>query len=107
MYVPTFVLLSRLTPEGRRTLREKPERIDEVNEEIGYLGCKIVRQYAVLGPYDFVTVIEAPDNETVTQLSLALGSRGTLEIESLAAAPMGDFLRRLGSDAKVGRAGAD
>lgn len=103
MYVPTFILLSRLTPEGRRTLREKPGRIDEVNEEIGYLGAKIVRQYAVLGPYDFVTVIEAPDNETVARLSLALGARGTLEIETLAAAPMGDFLRRLRGDEKVGR----
>ncbi len=104
MYVPTFVLLSRLTPAGRHTLREKPERINEVNEEITYLGCKILRQYAVLGPYDFVTVIEAPDNETVAQLSLALGARGTLEMVSLAAAPMGDFLRKLAGPRRVGGA---
>ena len=106
MYVPTFVLLSQLTPEGRQTLRESPDRLDEVNEEISYFGCKILKQFAVLGPYDFVTVIEAPDNETVAQLSLALGARGTVNIVSLAAAPMGDFLGRLKSPAKVGGAEA-
>ncbi len=95
MYVPTFILLSRLTGEGKRTLHEKPERLHEVNEEISYFGCKILRQCAVLGPYDFVTVIEAPDNETVAHLSIALGARGTVEIVALAAVPMGDFLSRL------------
>ncbi len=102
MYVPTLVLLSQLTPEGRRTLRESPDRLDEVNEEITYFGCKILHQFAVLGQYDFVTVIEAPDNETVAQLSLALGARGTVNIISLAAAPMGDFLGHLKSPARVG-----
>ena len=95
MYVPTYVLLTRLTPEGRRTLHDTPGRLDEVNEEISYLGCKILRQYATLGPYDFVTVIEAPDNETVATLSVLLGARGTVEIHSLAAAPMGDYIARL------------
>ncbi len=106
MYVPIFVLLSQLTPEGRRTLQESPDRLDEVNEEITYFGCKILKQFAVLGPYDFVTVIEAPDNETVAQLSLALGARGTVKIVSLAAAPMGDFLGRLKSPARVGGSAA-
>ena len=107
MYVPTFVLLSQLTPEGRQTLRESPDRLDEVNEEISYFGCKILKQFAVLGQYDFVTVIEAPDNETVAQLSLALGARGTVNIVSLAAAPLGDFLGRLKGPAKVGAAASD
>ncbi len=102
MYVPTFVLLSKLTPHGRRTLKDKPDRMNEVNEEITYFGCKILRQYAVLGPYDFVTVIEAPDNETVAHLSLALGARGPLKLVSLAAVPMGDFLRKLKGPARVG-----
>ncbi len=102
MYVPTFVLLSKLTPHGRRTLKDKPDRMNEVNEEITYFGCKILRQYAVLGPYDFVTVIEAPDNETVAHLALAPGARGTVNIVSLGAAPTGDFLRKLKGPARVG-----
>ena len=68
--MPMYVLLSTLTPEGRRTLHERPGRLDAVNQEIESIGCRVIIQYAVLGPYDFVTVIEAPDNSTA---ALALG----------------------------------
>ena len=102
MYVPTFVLLTRLTPEGRRTLKNAPDRMAEVNDEVELLGCKVVRQYATLGPYDFVTVIEAPDNETVALLSVALGARSTLQVMSLAAAPMGEYLQKLRGGPQLG-----
>ena len=102
MYVPTFVLLTRLTPEGRRSLKNTPERMLEVNDEVGQMGCRVVRQYATLGQYDFVTVIEAPDNETVALLSIALGARGTLQVTSLAAAPMGEYLQKLRGPAQLG-----
>lgn len=70
--MPTYILLSTLTPEGRRTLHSDPERLDEVNQEITGFGCEMVAQHAVLGSYDFVTVIQAPDNESVAHLSVDL-----------------------------------
>ena len=73
--MPAYVMLSTLTPEGRKTLHDRPDRLAEVNREIEDFGCKIVGQYSVLGPYDFVTILEAPDNETAAHLSVDLGSR--------------------------------
>jgi uncharacterized protein with GYD domain len=93
--LPTYILLSTLTDEGRKTVKQRPERILEVNREIEALGAKVLAQYAVLGPYDFVNVLEAPDNETVARVSLELGSRGTVQIMSLAAIPIVDFIAGL------------
>lgn len=81
----TYVLLSTLTPEGRKTVKERPSRISEVNKEIERFRAKVVSQFAVLGAYDFVTILEAPDNETVAKVPAELGSRGTVQIMSLPA----------------------
>ncbi|GBC85764.1 hypothetical protein HRbin11_02215 [bacterium HR11] len=91
----TYILLSTLTDEGRRTLRERPERIQEVNREVEALGAKVIGQYAVLGPYDFVNIVEAPDNETVARISVELGARGTVQIMSLPAIPVDAFIAGL------------
>jgi len=85
--LPTYVLLSTLTPEGRKTIRERPDRVDKVNKEMEALGVKVVSQFMVLGPYDFVNIVEAPDNETISHLSVELGSRGTIKILSMPAIP--------------------
>jgi uncharacterized protein with GYD domain len=90
-----YVLLSTLTPEGRKTLHERPGRLDAVNEEIEAIGCRVIIQYAVLGQYDFVTVIEAPDNSTAALLSVDLGARGTVEITTLPAIPVDDLEARI------------
>ncbi len=90
--MPTYILLSTLTAEGRKTIKEKPSRIKEVNKEIEAFGAKVVAQYAVLGPYDFVNVVEAPDNEAITRVSVELGSRGTIQIMSLPAIPIDKFV---------------
>jgi uncharacterized protein with GYD domain len=90
--MPTYILLSTLTAEGRKTVKERPERIREVNREIEAFGVKVLSQYAVLGPYDFVSVIEAPDNATVARVSVELGSRGTVKIMSLPAIPIEEFI---------------
>jgi len=90
--MPIYVLLSTLTDEGRKTVKERPERIKEVNREIEALGVKVLSQYAVLGPYDFVSIVEALDNKTIARMSLELGSRGTVQILSLAAIPINDFI---------------
>ena len=83
--MPTYILLSTLTPEGRHTLHKNPERITGVNKEIQDFGCKVINQYATLGAYDFVTIVEAPDNETAAHLSIDLGSRGTVNMTTLPA----------------------
>ena len=72
--MPTYILLSTLTPEGRQTLHKNPDRLEQVNKEIADFGCKVVAQYAVLGSYDFVSIVEAPDNETAAHLSIILSS---------------------------------
>ena len=96
-----YILLSKLTTEGRKTIKERPGRIKEVGDEIENLGVKVIEQYATLGPYDFVTVIVAPDNETVSELSVDLCSRGTIEIMSLAAVPVDSYVDALKSAKKI------
>ena len=86
--MPTYILLSTLTSEGRKTIKERPERIQEVNREIEAFGAKVVAQYSVLGPFDFVNVVEAPDNEAIVRVSMELGSRGTVKIMSMPAIPV-------------------
>src|SRR5246127_5341245 len=93
--MPTYILLSTLTPEGRRTLHSDPDRLEQVNKEITDFGCKVSAQYAVLGGYDFVTIVEAPDNETVAHLSVDLGSRGTVNVMTLPAISVTEFTSQL------------
>jgi uncharacterized protein with GYD domain len=101
--MPTYVLLSTLTSEGRQTLHNNPDRLEEVNQEIEDFGCKILSQYALLGPYDFISIIEAPDNETVAHLSVDLGSRGTVNIMTLPAIPRAQFRDQLKGAKQMGR----
>ena len=90
-----FIMLSRLSPEGMQTLRNNPERIQEVNREIEGFGARVVQQYALLGPYDFITVLEAPDPETVARVSVELSSRATASYETLTAVPVEEFISRI------------
>jgi len=90
--MPYYVMLTTLTDEGRKTLKEKPERIKEVNKEVEGMGVKILAQYALLGQYDFINILEAPSNEAVAKVGLQLGARGTLQTMTLAAMPLDDFI---------------
>jgi uncharacterized protein with GYD domain len=90
-----YILLSKLTEDGRQTLKTKPERIKEVNVELEALGVKVVKQYAVLGPYDFVNIVEAPDNQAIFKLSVELGSRGTIQITSMPAITIDELIKSL------------
>ena len=76
--MPTYVMLTNLTAEGVRTLKNNPGRVAEVNKEVEQIGAKVVAQYATLGQYDFVTIVEAPDEKTMAKVSVELGSRGTM-----------------------------
>ena len=87
-----YILLSKLTAEGRKTVRDNPGRIQEVNKEIEALGVKVLSQYATLGAYDFVNIVEAPDNRTIVKVSVELGSRGTIEITTLPTLTLSEFV---------------
>ncbi|CAN5183358.1 GYD domain-containing protein [soil metagenome] len=93
--MPTYVMLTNLTPDGVRTLKSNPGRVGEVNKEVEALGAKVVEQYAVLGRYDFITVIEAPDPETMAKVSVELGSRGTMASETLVAIPADELVQSI------------
>jgi len=93
--MPTYILLSRLTDHGAKTVKEKPQRIKEVNQEIEALGAKVVHQYATLGRYDFVNVVEAKDSAAIARVGLELAARGTIRIETLSAIPADELIGRL------------
>jgi uncharacterized protein with GYD domain len=79
----TYIMLSTLTDEGRKTLKERPERLKAVNKEVESMGARVISQYAVLGGYDFVNIIEAPSNEVMARISMELGARGTIKVTTL------------------------
>ena len=92
---PTYILLSTLTAEGRKTVRERPNRIQEVDREMEAMQVKVISQHAVVGPYDFVNIVEAPDNQTIIKASVELGARGTVKIESMPAIPIEEFIKAI------------
>ena len=89
--MPTFVMLTNLTSDGVQTLKNNPNRVQEVNKEVEQLGAKVVDQWATLGQYDFITIIEAPDEATMVKVSVEMGSRGTMSSQTLPALPVADL----------------
>jgi uncharacterized protein with GYD domain len=90
--MPTFILLSSLSAQGVQTLKSNPERLREVNADVEELGAKVLHQWATLGPFDFVNVVEAPDNATIARVSVALGARGSAKFQTLVALSIDEFL---------------
>ena len=90
--MPMYLMLSTLGPEGMATLRENPQRLKEVNSEVETMGVRVVSQWALLGPYDFATILEAPDEKAVARVALTLGARGTLKTKTLTAIPIDEFI---------------
>jgi uncharacterized protein with GYD domain len=81
--VPTYLMLTTLTEKGRQTLNANPTRLREVNRDVEALGAKVLHQWASLGEYDFVNVVEAPDELTMANLSLKLGARGSMRFQTM------------------------
>jgi uncharacterized protein with GYD domain len=94
--MPTYILLTTLTAQGVQTLKSNPDRLREVNRDVEELGAKVVHQWATLGPYDFVNVVEAPDDATIARVSVALGARGSAKLQTLSALTIDEFLGALG-----------
>jgi uncharacterized protein with GYD domain len=95
MSMPVFIMLTRLTSNGVKTIKDNPGRVQEVNKEVEQLGVKVVNQWATLGEYDFVSVVEAPDEKTMAKLSIEMGSRGTVMNETLVAIEAEEFTASL------------
>ena len=93
--MPLYIMMSTLTDEGRKTVKSNPQRIIEVNKEVEAMGVKILGQYVALGQYDFINILEAPDNKTIAKVSIELSSRGTLQTSTLAALTLDDFINSL------------
>lgn len=93
--MPKFIMLSTLGPEGAATLRENPERVKAVNAEVEALGVKVLEQFALLGSYDFLNVLDAPDEKTMAKVALVLGARGTVKTLTMAAIPVDEFIESL------------
>lgn len=96
----TYVLLTKVSSAGIKTLQSNPRRIKEVNQEIEAQGARVVAQYATLGRYDFVNIVEAKDNEVIARISVNLGARGTVSIETLSALPVDEFVRAIAKKGK-------
>ncbi|MDP9492486.1 MAG: GYD domain-containing protein [Actinomycetota bacterium] len=90
--MPTYILLTTLTAQGVQTLKANPERLREVNKDVEELGAKVLHQWATLGPYDFINVVEAPDPATIARVSVALGARGSAKLQTLTALSIEEFL---------------
>jgi uncharacterized protein with GYD domain len=93
--MPPYIMMSTLTDEGRKTIKTNPERIEAVNKEIERMGARVLVQYAVLGQYDFISVLDAPSNEVIAKVSMELGARGTVHIVTFPAIPIPEFIDKL------------
>jgi len=94
--MPKYVMLSTLGPEGSSRLRDNPQRLKEVNADVEAMGVKVLAQYALLGMYDFLNILEAPDEVTMAKVATTLASRGTLKTLTLTAIEVDDFIDSLG-----------
>jgi uncharacterized protein with GYD domain len=93
--MPTYILLSTLSQQGVQTLKTNPERLREVNRDVEELGCKVLEQWATLGEVDFISLVEAPDTETMARVSFTLAARGSTKIRTLPALDIDTFLKQL------------
>lgn len=97
-------MLSSLSESGRKVLRERPGWIRKVNADVERMGARVVAQYALLGAYDFLTVVEAPDHATISRVSVEIGARGSVQMMTMAAIPLDEFIERLEHDGEKGKA---
>ena len=93
--MPMFLMFSTLGPEGAATLRENPGRLKAVNDEVEALGVRVVEQFALLGPYDFCNILDAPDEKVMARVALVLGARGTVKTLTMAAIPIDEYIAGL------------
>lgn len=91
-----YVIISSLTDEGAKTLKGNPQRVKAVNEELEKMGVKVLEQFAVLGDFDFLNIVEAPDNVTITSAMADFASRGSIKTKTFPIIPIDDFINSMG-----------
>ncbi|MDQ3889760.1 MAG: GYD domain-containing protein [Actinomycetota bacterium] len=94
--MPTYIILSNLSEQGLQTLRANPDRMREVNRDVEELGARVLHQWFILGPYDFVNIVEAPDAKTIARIAVAIGARGSTNMQSYEAIEAKEFLDLVG-----------
>ncbi|HEX5469333.1 MAG TPA: GYD domain-containing protein [Gaiellaceae bacterium] len=94
--MPKYLMLSRLSEQGLQTLRANPDRVGEVNKDVEELGVKVLEQWFLLGPHDFVNIVEAADASAIAKVSIALGARGSVHTESYEMLEVDDLAKLLG-----------
>ncbi len=87
-----YVVISSLTDDGAKTLKSNPGRVKAVNEELEKMGVKVLEQFAVLGDFDFLNIVEAPDNATIAKAMVELAARGSIKTKTLPIIPLDDFI---------------
>lgn len=95
--MPVYMMLSTLGPDGSATLRENPQRLRQVNDEVKSMGGEVLHQWALLGQWDFVNIIQTPDEITMAKIATALNARGTLKTRTLQAIPIDEFIDAMGT----------
>ena len=93
--MPTYIMLSKLSEQGLQTLRANPERLREVNKDVEELGARVLHQWFMLGPFDFVNIVEAPDAKAVAQVSIAISARGSTQLQTYEAIEVDELLNLL------------
>ena len=90
-----YIILSNLTDEGAKTLKKNPGRLKEVNAELKDMGVNVLDQCAVLGNFDFLTIVEADDETMITKAIVEMLSRGSIRTSTYKAIPVGEFIESL------------
>lgn len=93
--MPYYVMLTKLTDAGRKTLVSNPGRIWEVNKEVEEMGAKMITQYSLLGEYDFINILEAPNNTVIARVAAQLGSRGTMTPTTMSAITVEELVKEI------------
>jgi uncharacterized protein with GYD domain len=94
--MPKYIMLSKLSEQGLQTLRANPDRLQAVNADVEELGAKVLHQWFVLGPYDFINIVEAPDAKTIARVGIAISARGSAHLESYEAIEVDELITLLG-----------
>ena len=95
--MPIYILLSRLSQQGVQTIQSNPARLQEVNRDVEELGAKVLQQWGMIGAYDFLNIVEAPNAATVAKISVALGARGSAKLQTFELIEIDDMLEQLSS----------
>jgi len=95
-----YMQLGILTDEGRRAFKDNPDWILELNKRMELMGVKILTQYALLGQYDFVNIIEAPGDEVAAKVAIKLSATGTVHPLTIAAIPLDKLMETLKKDSQ-------